>query len=80
MEQELIKIISEQTGISNIDIHDDLIVMHGFDSIKFIQLVVLIEESFNLLIPDDMLIIQNFSSVSKIVNLIESISSYQSPV
>jgi len=74
MEQELIKIISDQTGNSNIDIHDDLIAMHGFDSIKFIQLVVLIEERFNVLIPDDMLVIQNFSSVSKIADLLERVS------
>lgn len=42
----------------------------GMDSITFITLVVEIENKFNVEIPDEKLLTENFCTVSRIVNML----------
>lgn len=52
--------------IEYVDFVDDL----GMDSITFISIVVEVEAYFNIEVPDDMLLMDNFKKVDKIVNII----------
>lgn len=49
------------------DLMDDL----GMDSITFISIIVKIEEIFGIIVPDDMLLMENFRSVKDIVLIVE---------
>ena len=53
--------------IQYIDLIDDV----GMDSITFISLVVQIEDSFKITVPDDVLLMENFKNVDSIVNVVE---------
>nr|WP_250886680.1 acyl carrier protein [Bacillus sp. SM2101] len=44
----------------------------GFDSLRFMELVVLIEEEFNIEFPDDLLDIKSTTSVAEVIERIES--------
>ncbi|MEY9095640.1 acyl carrier protein [Paenibacillus sp. UNC499MF] len=43
----------------------------GIDSMSFIRLVVLLEEAFNIVIEDEEILLENFTSVETIRNLIQ---------
>ncbi|MBV6713671.1 acyl carrier protein [Paenibacillus chitinolyticus] len=43
----------------------------GIDSMSFIRLVVLLEEAFNIVIEDEEILLDNFTSVETIRNLIQ---------
>ena len=51
-----------------VDLIDDL----GMDSITFISTVVEIESIFEIIVPDDMLLIENFRNVDGILAVVES--------
>lgn len=51
--------------------YTDLIDDMGLDSITFISIVVELESQFNITIPDNMLIMDNFRNVDDIVEIIE---------
>lgn len=51
----------------NLDLIDDL----GFDSINMLQLILELEEKFEISISDDDLDIDNFKSIKSIIALIE---------
>lgn len=58
----------QKTAISaNMKLIDDL----GFDSINMLQLILELEEKFNISLSDDDLDIDNFKSVKSITTLIE---------
>lgn len=57
-------------GIANVGEGDDLQEL-GFDSIDFIQLVVKIEQKFQIFIKDEDLLFENFSTMSKIMDYVE---------
>lgn len=65
-EQDFIESLYRNSNIEDINIFDDL----GYDSIKFIQLIIDLEGTFKIEIPEDMLIMENFSSVNQINDLI----------
>lgn len=52
--------------IEYVDFIDDL----GMDSITFISLIVELEVCFSIIIPDDMLLMDNFKNVDDIVEII----------
>ncbi len=76
IKQEVIELVSElfeDKGfgvdiIEYIDLIDDL----GMDSITFISIVVEVEAHFNIEVPDDMLLLENFKCVADIVSVIEN--------
>ena len=51
-----------------VDLIDDL----GMDSVTFISMVVEIESIFEIIVPDDMLLMENFRNVDGILAVIES--------
>lgn len=53
------------------DLMDDL----GMDSITFISIIVEIEDVFNIIVPDDMLLIENFRNVDSIIQIIEDVKN-----
>lgn len=54
--------------IEYVDFSDDL----GMDSIMFITLVVEIEASFAIIIPDDKLLMENFRNIRNVIGIVES--------
>lgn len=51
----------------------DLIEDCGLDSLTFISLIVEIESVFDITIPDDIILMENFRTIDKVVNIIEKI-------
>ena len=49
------------------DLMDDL----GMDSITFISIVVEIEDVFEITVPDDLLLMENFRNVDSIIQIVE---------
>ena len=78
MEKKLQKIICKIVNIDEndveffegLDLQNDL----GYDSIKFIQLIVEIEQGFDVLIEDQYLEIEKIGIYGSLVRLIDSIS------
>lgn len=68
-EQDFIESLYKNINMKDINIFDDL----GYDSIKFIQLIVRLEEYFKVEIDDDMLLIENFSTINQIKNSMEKL-------
>lgn len=68
-ETRIKEIISQLIGIEINDIHQNLILV-GLDSMKTINLVVELEEEFDIVIDDNDLLFENFSTISRIVDLI----------
>ena len=70
---ELISKLFEDKGfgadiIEYVDLIDDL----GMDSLTFISIVVEVEACFDIEVPDDMLLLENFKCVDDIVSIAES--------
>lgn len=63
----------EKTEITSEQMEDDLTAL-GMDSITFIRIIVAVEEEFDIEIPDEKILIIEMNTVSKIVNIISSIS------
>lgn len=57
----------------NLDVleYADLIDDFGMDSITFISLIVEVESRFNITVPDNMLLMDNFKKVDDIVAVVE---------
>ena len=70
---EMISNLFPNSGIDSdvleyVDLIDDL----GMDSVTFISMVVEIESIFEIIVPDDMLLMENFRNVDGILVAIES--------
>jgi len=73
---EVVDTIKEKLALivesdENIDEHIDLFNV-GLDSIKTIRLVVELETVFDITIEDDDLVIENFSTLSKITDMVSN--------
>lgn len=53
-----------------IGLDDDLIFL-GMNSISSIKLIVLLEETFNTTFDDEALLFENFSTINKIIGILE---------
>lgn len=76
IKQEVIELISELFRDNGFDIdileYVDLIDDLGMDSITFISIVMEVEAHFNIEVPDDMLLLENFKCVDDIVSIVEN--------
>ena len=70
MEEIINSIISDLSKNKKGNIEGDLIHTLGFDSKKIMQLIVNIENKFNISINEDDLDIDNFKNVEAIANLV----------
>ena len=77
IKQEVIELISELfkdkgfdvNTLENVDFIDDL----GMDSITFISMIVELEMHFDIEVPDDMLLVENFSNLNSINEIIKKL-------
>ncbi|WFA85533.1 acyl carrier protein [Paenibacillus amylolyticus] len=58
------------TNIKEIDVQDNLNDL-GICSIKVIRLIVLLEEHFDITFNDEELLVENFNTLSNILNIIQ---------
>ena len=76
IKREVINVISELFKDNGFDIdmleYVDLIDDLGMDSITFISIVVEVEAHFDIEVPDDMLLLENFKCVDDIVSIVEN--------
>lgn len=81
IKKELIELIAElfkEKGfdadlIEYVDLIDDL----GMDSITFISIVIEIEAKFGIIVPNDMLFMENFKKIDEIINIVELVLTKQ---
>lgn len=59
----------EKSIVGIVDLYEDL----GMDSILFISAIVKLEEKFDIIIPDELILMENFSSVDKITKIVVEI-------
>lgn len=75
IKKELIDLLSRLFINSGFDVdiveYMDFINDGGMDSLTFISMVIEIEEYFNIIIPDDLLLPENFKFVDGIVSIID---------
>lgn len=64
-------ILEDKSFNANIIEYVDLVDDMGMDSITFILIILEIETRFNITVPDDMLLIENFRHIDSIVSIIE---------
>ena len=70
---EILSNLFQNTGIdTDVLEYVDLIDDFGMDSVNFISLIVELEAEFDIQIPDDMLLLENFKCVDDIVSVIEN--------
>ena len=55
------------------DLIEESLIALGMDSIKFISLIVTIEDEFNIEIPDELLLLQELDTPQKIITLTEQL-------
>lgn len=75
IKNKVIQLLSELFKKNGFDVdiieYADLVDDMGMDSITFISLVVEVEARFNIIVPDDMLLMENFRKVDDIVAVVE---------
>lgn len=70
---EMLNNLFPDSGV-NLDVLEyvDLINDLGMDSLAFISIVIEVEETFDIAVPDEMLLIENFRNVDCILAIVES--------
>lgn len=58
-------------ALDYVNLIDDL----GMDSITFVSIVVEIEKIFDIIIPDEILVVETFNSLNNIVYIVEDLSN-----
>ena len=64
---EVINQLMEENKINESNMNESLLA-HNIDSLKFIQIIVLLEEAFNIEFPDDSLIMDQYATFGSIVD------------
>lgn len=80
IKSKVIEMLSESFVIEHIDIdllqYADLLDDLGMDSLIFIAIVVEVEDTFGIIIPDEKLQMENFRNVDSIVQIINDALIY----
>ncbi|CDE17912.1 putative uncharacterized protein [Eubacterium sp. CAG:841] len=70
--EEILEIVNSVQGVEvTINQCDDNLLELGLDSIKFIQIIVSLEETFECEIPDEKLLLTEMNSISKMLEVIQ---------
>lgn len=72
VQQKILDVINSNIENANLQINqadEDLVAM-GMDSIKFISIVVALEEAFEIEYPDDFLLITQSNTLNKLVSIV----------
>ena len=74
MKEKIIAILAEVNDeVRNIGVDDDIISSEIIDSMDIISIVAELEEAFDIEIEGELITKENFQTISKIMNLVESI-------
>lgn len=74
--KEILKIINSVQDMEvTVDQCDDDLLELGLDSIKFIQIIVSLEEAFECEIPDEKLLMTEMNSVNKMLEVLQFVVS-----
>jgi len=68
--------ILNNVNINNVNIENiemDFITENNIDSITFIEIIIYIEEEFDILVPDEYLLSEKLNTVSQIKTLVEKL-------
>ena len=70
--EEILEIVNSVQGVEvTTNQCDDNLLELGLDSIKFIQIIVSLEETFECEIPDEKLLLTEMNSISKMMEVIQ---------
>ena len=69
---EVINQLMEENKINESNMNESLLA-HNIDSLKFIQIIVLLEEAFNIEFPDDSLIMAQYATFGSIVDMVKKL-------
>lgn len=76
IEQRIVKVLKEifpNSASDQFDPQASLLDQVGLDSLNFVRLIVLLEQEFGVSFHDELLIVDHFSTIEKIKNLVESL-------
>jgi len=71
MEEEIASIITQISEKKDVQLDDNLIFILGFDSKKVMQLIIKLENHFDISIKEEDLDIDNFTNLGSIVTLVK---------
>ena len=73
LKEKIVKIIEELSGIDEEEISKvcNLISDEIIDSLGMIELISFLEKEFNIIFSEDDLVLENFETIDKIIDLIE---------
>ncbi len=71
IQEKILEIINDtiENGVSKNQVDDDLSQL-GMDSLKFISIVVTLEENFDIEVPDEYLLMTEMNTVRKMVKIV----------
>ena len=69
---EVINQLMEENKINENNMNESLL-SHNIDSLKFIQIIVLLEESFDIEVPDDSLVMDQYATFGSIVDMVKKL-------
>lgn len=61
----------DQKILDQIDLLDDL----GMDSLSFVSIIIEIEATLDIVVPDEYMLIDNFRKLDSIVNIVQNVIS-----
>ena len=72
IQRVVVEIINSNVENANLEIAqaDEELTLYGMDSISFIKIVINIEQTFEIVIPDEKLIISEMGTLNKMVGVI----------
>lgn len=62
--------------LEHVDLIDDL----GMDSLSFISIVIETESTFDITIPEEMLLMENFRTVDRIIEIVENEKNFNKSI
>jgi acyl carrier protein len=62
--------IIPETKAQSVDVDQDLREFAGFDSLGILELLVWLESEFSIAIPDEELVVENFTSIGKMADYV----------
>ena len=73
IEKNIFEIVKNILNIDNIESSEADLTQHGMESIKFIQIVISMENQFNIEIPDNKLLINEMQTISKMIDVVKHV-------
>lgn len=76
MKDKIIKIVKQALDIETDKLDYNVpLINYGLDSIKYVLIIIEIEQEFDIIIPDDYLIYNKMSSINEILSIVHKLKS-----